>query len=207
MSSSSHSPVYHLDQYRIHPLIALTQDADSFHSLSNSPSRHSSTLDLETRIDLLEHRLNRGVGIQVRSEHRAKRTEAAHITLGRWRRITEEYWADWVYPVQRGLILTVSQIIAVRPIVYYPAVILNADFLTCGDAVRLAFTCTTIHEDKELKLSYSAAARKIEQDLIQVKARNLLQALLEAPDIEEIPETDSDFEFNIDEDGNWTARY
>jgi hypothetical protein len=57
----------------------------------------------------------------------------------------------------------------------------------------LAATCRTIHKDENLKERHSEESRKIEKARIEQKARDLLQALLEAPS------PDSEFEVDDDE--------
>ena len=68
----------------------------------------------------------------------------------------------------------------------------DTDLLSCKEAAWLAATCRYIHKDENLKERHSEESRKIEKARIEQKARDLLQALLEAPS----PES----EFEVDDD-------
>jgi hypothetical protein len=111
----------------------------------------------------------------------------AHATLARWREITAASEAAEATKPSRGVIVLFK---ATLPTATSFAI--DTDLLSCKEAALLAATCRYIHKDENLKERHSEESRKIEKARIKQKARDLLQALLEAPR----PES----EFEVDDD-------
>jgi hypothetical protein len=81
-----------------------------------------------------------------------------------------------------------------------PSFAINTEWLACKDAALLAATCKNTIKDENLKERYSEEARKAEKDKNDKKGFDLLHSLLEG----DLSNTESEFE--IDEDGHWHVR-
>jgi hypothetical protein len=124
----------------------------------------------------------------ITSDLQYRNNQKAHATLARWREITAASEAAEATKPSRGVIVLFK---ATLPTATSFAI--DTDLLSCKEAALLAATCRYIHKDENLKERHSEESRKIEKTRIEQKARDLLQALLEAPS------PDSEFEVDDDE--------
>ena len=124
----------------------------------------------------------------------------AEATLARWRhrqkvRAAEEAAAEGP---SRGVIITLWSRGPTTP-----SFAINTEWLACKDAALLAATCKNTIKDENLKERYSEEARKAEKDKNDKKTFDKIQSLLDESEFE-ISDTESEFE--IDEDGHWHVR-